>query len=100
MGELQFRRRAPGHGSGACCICSRHCPPAPEIIRAAVSRYRSAHREKLMKRILLITSALTVFAAFAVHTSQVTAAAQHDNQPTYTKDGKLVMPPNYREWFF
>jgi tetratricopeptide (TPR) repeat protein len=53
-----------------------------------------------MKRILLITSALAVFTAFAVHTSQVTAAAQHDNQPMYTKDGKLVMPPNYREWFF
>ena len=53
-----------------------------------------------MKKILLITSVLAAFAGFAIQTSKVTAAAKSENQPTYTKDGKLVLPQNYREWFF
>ena len=53
-----------------------------------------------MKKILLTTSVLLALVAFAVHTSNVAAAEKNTNQPTYTKDGKLVLPPDYREWFF
>ena len=53
-----------------------------------------------MKKILLITCGLVVVLMFATEARKVAAAGKSENQPTYTKDGKLVMPPNYREWFF
>ena len=53
-----------------------------------------------MKRLLLSASVVVVLIAFAVRTSKVTAAEKNANQPAYSKDGKLTLPPNYREWFF
>jgi len=53
-----------------------------------------------MKKILLLTCVLAAAALVATHASKVSAANQNENQPNYTKDGKLVLPPNYSEWFF
>ena len=53
-----------------------------------------------MRRLLLCTIALVISFAFALSTGKVTAAPNDSNQPSYSKDGKLQLPPNYREWFF
>lgn len=53
-----------------------------------------------MKNVVLAAGTLAVLIAFAMQDSKVTAAEKNANQPTYTTDGKLVMPMNYRDWFF
>jgi tetratricopeptide (TPR) repeat protein len=53
-----------------------------------------------MRKILLLTCVMAASVLLATHASKVSAADQNENQPNYTKDGKLVLPPNYREWFF
>jgi hypothetical protein len=53
-----------------------------------------------MKKTLLCTCVLAASVVLATYASKVSAAGKSGNQPAYTKDGKLVMPPNYREWFF
>jgi len=53
-----------------------------------------------MKKTLLITLILAAAFALAVRVPSVTAAENESNQPVYSKDGKLTLPPNYREWFF
>jgi Cytochrome P460 len=53
-----------------------------------------------MKKLLISTAVLVIAIAFATQNSKVTAAEKNANQPTYTADGKLVMPTNYRDWFF
>src|SRR5437763_15731285 len=52
-----------------------------------------------MKRVLYCSIVLVVSFGFALRTTKVTAA-NDSNQPTYSADGKLTLPPNYREWFF
>lgn len=53
-----------------------------------------------MKKILLLTCVLAASVLLASRASKVSAANQEENQPNYSKDGKLVLPSNYREWFF
>lgn len=53
-----------------------------------------------MKKLLIFAAALVIALAFATQNSKVTAAEKNGTQPTYTTDGKLVMPTDYRDWFF
>jgi hypothetical protein len=53
-----------------------------------------------MKRILFCTIALAISLTLALQTAKVTAAPNDSNQPAYSPDGKLQLPPNYREWTF
>src|SRR3954470_14127120 len=53
-----------------------------------------------MKKLLISTATLVIALAFATQNSKVTAAGKNANQPTYSQDGKLQLPPNYREWTF
>jgi hypothetical protein len=52
-----------------------------------------------MKKILLLTFALAISIAFVAQRSRV-AAGNDSNQPNYTQGGKLVLPPDYRDWYF
>jgi tetratricopeptide (TPR) repeat protein len=52
-----------------------------------------------MKKALLLTFALALSIALVASRSRV-AAANDPNQPNYTQDGKLVLPPDYRDWYF
>src|SRR3954451_17445126 len=61
---------------------------------------RGLVQEKFMKKILLLTCVLAASVMIATHASKVSAANQNENQPNYSKDGKLELPANYREWFF
>jgi Cytochrome P460 len=61
---------------------------------------RGLDQERFMKKILLLTCVLAASVMIATHASKVSAANQNENQPNYTADGKLVMPGNYRDWFF
>src|SRR3954468_12831195 len=53
-----------------------------------------------MKRVLFCTIVSMISLAFALKTAKVTAAPNDSNQPTYSADGKLQLPADYREWFF
>jgi hypothetical protein len=53
-----------------------------------------------MKRVLFCTIVAMISLAFALKTAKVTAAPSDSNQPTYSADGKLQLPADYREWFF
>src|SRR5256885_1872995 len=72
--------------------------PVAGIIR--FSTLFSQSRRHSMKRVLFCTIVLVISFAFALRTAKVTAAEKNANQPTYTTDGKLVMPTNYRDWYF
>src|SRR5436305_9030188 len=52
-----------------------------------------------MKRLFAIAIILTGALMLATNLTRV-VAGNDPNQPNYTKDGKLVLPSNYREWFF
>lgn len=53
-----------------------------------------------MKRLLFCTAVVAISFGLAVRTAKVAAAPADSNQPTYSQDGKLQLPANYREWFF
>jgi hypothetical protein len=53
-----------------------------------------------MKKTGFVIVVLVVAFVPVARISKVTAAEKSANQPVYSQDGKLQLPPNYREWFF
>jgi len=53
-----------------------------------------------MKKTIIVLALCASMAALAAWSSRSVSAAGNVNQPSYTADGKLTVPANYREWVF
>jgi len=51
----------------------------------------------MIRRILLL---LCISSALIAQNSSYPSSENNSNAPVYTSDGKLVFPPNYREWIY